>query len=138
MQHLIVTAMSVKHYLNQKEMRAWKETALNFENFIKTLLGPFQTAIQTATGKLTPLWHSYKSLLDRLTPTTVNQRYDELKFEINADTEPSCSDQKPAGYEGHDYNGIVSQLNMDAQKGMAATAINKLNKESLKAARKKI
>ena len=46
MQHLVLTAMSVKHYLNQKEMRAWKETALSFENFIRTLLlGPLQTSI---------------------------------------------------------------------------------------------
>ena len=102
--------MSAKHYLNNKEMRVEKESALHFDKFIKTLLGPSQNSNMYPPGKLTTQsWQSYKALLDRLTPSTVNQRYDELKFDINAQNEQSnFDDQKQSGYEGHDYNGIVS------------------------------
>ena len=42
---------------------------------------------------------------------------------------------RQGGYEGHDYNGIVSQLNLDAQKDAETSKHNKYKSEAAKVRR---
>ena len=127
--HLTKSAISVKHCLNPGELRD-KETSTHLDAFIRTLLGE----AATSNTKLSPFQQQqYRSLLDRLTPEQVNRKYSELRLIVRIEQNHFAAiNRKPSGYEGHDYNGIVSQLSMDAQKCIEMTALNKQQKKVAK------
>ena len=63
----------------------------------------------------------------------MNRKYSELRLIVRIEQNHFAAiNRKPSGYEGHDYNGIVSQLSMDAQKGVEMTALNKQQKKVAK------
>ena len=123
--HLLHTALCVKRGLTRS---LDKEVSTYVDNFIGTLLldsakeancpKTSTTAFTASTSSGNTLlqhktWLSVnvKSLL-KLTPQVVNDRYNELRAvvrnEVRLFERGSC---KKGGYVGHDYNGIVNQLN---------------------------
>lgn len=71
--------------------------------------------------------------LARLTPQMVNRRYQELKDWLHLERSQllqreKCQIGSSVGHENHDYNGIVKQLNYDAQRD----AQNSINNKNMK------